>query len=140
MNLAQNEERQAWEVVNRLRTEISELQMRERDIIITEHAYVRFFERILGYNLDKVKDEILPPEHRQRLLGKFYAADHWVGDSHKVTVRDGKVITVNLPDKKPPKIAPIKDGDFDDDLVGGGDAPQVAVTDEHGEGGGGASL
>lgn len=31
----------------------------ERDLVISEHALLRYFERVLGYNLDSVKEQIL---------------------------------------------------------------------------------
>lgn len=137
LRLAQNEERFAADRVSRLQAEIRELE-RGDDILFTEHSFIRFFERILGYDLEKVKEEMLPTEFRDRLKSKPYA-EFRVGDSHVLTIKRGKVLTVVRPDANPPKIKRVKDDDplepmtlDDDESIGNGDASEISVTDEDG--------
>lgn len=124
---AVREEREASDKVARIRAEMDALS--KEDIVVTEHAYVRYFERVLGYDLEKVKDEILPKQDRDRLLNSFGTREWRVGESHKVTIRDGRVITVTPPDPKPVRIRPI----IDDDESDGGDFGEVGVVDEDSE-------
>lgn len=132
LRLAQQEEKESTMAVSSIRAAIYDLQNKERDLIVTEHAYLRFFERVLHYDLEAVKDEIIPKEIRARLMGRQYA-EFTVGDSHQVVVRDGKVLTVNYPyaePPKPPRFRELRDGD----------EGEVSVTDEHDEGQRGADL
>ena len=42
--------------------QIKQLSAAEADIIISEHAYLRYFTRVLGFDLEKIKEEILSPK------------------------------------------------------------------------------
>jgi len=59
---------------------------------VTEHALVRYFERILGYNLEEVKDKILTEEIKERIEtigdGDYFHLDHCL------IVRNGAVVTI----------------------------------------------
>lgn len=145
LRLAQREERFAADQVTKLQNEIRYLE-NNSEILFTEHAMLRFFERVLGYDLEKVKEEMLPAEFRERLRGKPYH-EFRVGDSHMLVLKHGKVITVLPLDAPAPKVRIIKETDgedmpsaLDDFLVSDGDAVKVEITDEHSEGGGGTAL
>lgn len=133
LRLAAREENAALTEVQRLKREIADLKKREGEIIITEHALVRFFERVLGYDLKKVQEDLIPDIYRERAKGKFYT-EMVVENSHRVVVRDGRVITVNPIQVDPPKIRQIKDSDTD------GDFTEIDVADEDAESGGRAAL
>jgi hypothetical protein len=108
LRVAQHEEAQASARVQRLKDEINALTIAGRDLVVTEHAFLRFFERVLGYDLEKVKEEIMPKNIRERMLGKPYM-DYRVGDSHTVTIKDGKILTVMPQFAKPARIQEIVD-------------------------------
>lgn len=131
---AQYEEIYAYDKLKKLQTEIATLHDVERDLIITEHAYVRFFERVLGYDLEKVKEQIMPKMYRDRYL-KARNAHCRIDDSHIATIKDGKVLTVTLPPHEPPKIYETKEDELTE-----GDLSEIEVTDENDEGQDGTSL
>jgi hypothetical protein len=64
---------------------------------VTDHAVIRYMERVMGLDMNTIKNEILKPEVRQKLdildgnanipIGKYYA----IFRKYKcVTVHDGK--------------------------------------------------
>lgn len=50
--------------IARIDAEIAKLS--KRQIVISEHCIIRYFERVLGYDLDEIKSKILA-EHQQHL-------------------------------------------------------------------------
>lgn len=68
---------------------ISKLQ---NDIVISEHAYLRYFERVLGYDLEDVKNQIITAEVDQ--LIRQMGSGTYPTDTHKVRVKDNTVVTV----------------------------------------------
>lgn len=58
--------------------------------VISDHAIVRYMQRVHGIDLDAIRDEIVGCDHKALKLpdGQF-----GVG-SHKIRVRDGVVVTV----------------------------------------------
>lgn len=139
LRLAQNDERHAADRVARLQSEIRDLE-RNDDILFTEHSFIRFFERILGYDLEKVKEEMLPTEYRDRLKSKPYA-EFRVGDSHVLIMKYGKVLTVVPPNANPPKIKRINDDPLEpilidestDSSISDGNTGEISIADENGE-------
>lgn len=52
-----------------LKNKIKEIGM-DKDLIISEHAIVRYFERVMGINIEQIKKEILTDSVLD-LIGKF---------------------------------------------------------------------
>lgn len=60
---------------------------------VSDHAIVRYLERVKGVDIDALRKEILPPtlnKISQRLGNGFYP----VGGTHKICVRGGTVVSV----------------------------------------------
>jgi hypothetical protein len=71
--------------LKRIDAEIGKLQ---RKVIVSEHAIVRYFERVLGYDIEDIKTQILPPDVKQLVNGTFQVG------IHKVKVKDNTIVTV----------------------------------------------
>lgn len=83
-------EKAALAGVNR---EIQDLSKRNQKIVISEHSILRFLERVHRLDIEKLKQEILPPniEAQARALGN---GTYPVSSSHKLKVKDGTVVTI----------------------------------------------
>jgi len=66
---------------------------------VSEHAIVRYFERVLGYDLDEIRAAIMPEiiERSAAVLGNGIFP---VGQTHRLRVHRGVVVTV-LPGAAP---------------------------------------
>ena len=66
---------------------------------ISDHAIVRYLERVKGMDIEAIKKEILPPHvHADtKVMGNGY---YPVNGKHKVRVKNGVVITVFTPKMK----------------------------------------
>jgi len=68
-----------------------------KEVVITEHAIVRYFERVLGYNLEEIKDRILPPEEKQVI--KQLNNCTYPRDGFSLIIKNNKVITIEIKKK-----------------------------------------
>lgn len=79
-----------------------------RPVIVSEHAILRYLERVRGLDLEQVKKEIAP-EHilgRVRALGN---GEYPVGSSHTLKIQDSTVVTILTKEEKPlPKPAALE--------------------------------
>ena len=77
-------------ILYRVKEKINKLTLRE--VIVTEHALLRYFERVVGYDLEAVKEDILDPNIRTKIdmlgSGKFPKTNY------TVVVRDNTVISI----------------------------------------------
>ena len=69
-------------------------------IVVSEHALLRYFERILGYDLDILSAALLPPETVARIqqLGSGTYPVTVAGQTVRIRVQD-RVVTTVLPRK-----------------------------------------
>lgn len=74
-----------------------------RALMVTDHALMRYFERILGYDLEQVRNWILPPDLKKAII-KMKDGNYPViiNDkfSHRVIIQGGAVVTVTSPEMK----------------------------------------
>lgn len=72
--------------------EIQKLKAKQRDLVISEHAILRYLERVWGMDIEAIKQEMVPPTAREaiRALGNGL----FPAGKHKIRVRDGVVVTV----------------------------------------------
>lgn len=84
---------EACSVVEDLQRKIAVVQ--DAGIVITEHAMLRFLQRVRGVDLEQVQREMLPAnvEERIRTLGSGL----FPVDGFSLRVRDGQVVTVVAP-------------------------------------------
>lgn len=65
---------------------------------VSDHAVVRYLERVKGMDIASIRKEILPDNVKQAtIMGNGY---YPVNGTHKVRVKDGVVITVLTPRMK----------------------------------------
>lgn len=83
--------------------EINKLKV--KDLIVTEHALLRFLERTYGVDLEQIKRQILTEEMRGRIdsfgNGKFPHPD-----GYKLVVKDRAIVTIETNDKLPKEKRP----------------------------------
>lgn len=92
--------------LSELRRELERAERRLAEPRVTDHALLRYLERVRGIDMEEVKQAILTPQVREWLHlfpeGNFPLDD----GQHKVVIRDGAVLTVkpNKPVKPPRKV------------------------------------
>lgn len=72
--------------------QIASLKALEKGIVVSEHAILRYLERVCGIDMEKIKQEILP-ESTQRMVMTL-GNGTYPASSHKVKIKDGVAITV----------------------------------------------
>lgn len=89
--------------LSELRRELERAERRLAEPRVTEHALVRYLERVRGIDMEEVKQAILTPQVRE-WLHLFPEGNFPLDGRHKVVIRDGAVLTVK-PHKplKPPR-------------------------------------
>lgn len=88
----QNKKRENNKLKSSLETQIKELQ--EKELQVTEHALLRYCERILGIDIEAIKELIKSQEIKQQvevlgINGKFVHPDGF-----RVVIKDNKIITI----------------------------------------------
>jgi hypothetical protein len=69
-------------------------------MVVTDHAVLRFMERVLGVDVDGIRRAIASPQ----LVAAFKAgASKYVDDSVEYILRDNGVVTVQLKAREPAK-------------------------------------
>ena len=53
------------QVLNQIKQKINNLSINNGDITVSEHAIIRYFERVLGIDVDKIAETILPEEEAE---------------------------------------------------------------------------
>jgi hypothetical protein len=62
-------------------------------LTVTDHAIVRYFERVLGVDLDEVREQILPRPMRVALQ-KLKANGEFACGTHLIRVQNNRVVTI----------------------------------------------
>lgn len=82
--------------LNDLRIKIEEIQSNSKDIIVTEHAQLRYIERVIGIDLVELKEKILPKETRELIDKALRANGKYPAGEHRVVISDKTVVTVEV--------------------------------------------
>jgi len=79
--------------INGFQKKIEQLKSQKNDdLIISEHAMLRYIERVMGIDLQDLQDKILPKDKIQAVEAMGNCT-YSLGE-HKITVKDGVVVTV----------------------------------------------
>jgi hypothetical protein len=70
-----------------------ELARLSQRIVVSEHAILRYLERVRGIDLDDIKKEILP-EHVEAQVRTLGNGTYPVGQTHKARVQNNVITTV----------------------------------------------
>lgn len=67
---------------------------------VSEHALLRYVERVLGYNLDILRATILPPSIQAQIetLGAGTYPVHHPGGGFRIVVKNNVVVTLKTPE------------------------------------------
>lgn len=85
-----------------VRTEL-EKRMRPSPVPrVSDHALLRFIERVLGFDVEAVRDRILTDTVKSAILAVASAVNV---DGARLTVKDNTIVTVTVGEKKPKKVA-----------------------------------
>ena len=63
------------------------------EIVVSEHAILRYFERVLNFNIEEIKSKILTPEV-QSLYDSLGGGEFPVENKFTVVLKDNTVITI----------------------------------------------
>ena len=77
-------------LIDRLNREIAALT--SADIIVSEHAVLRYIERVLGINTEELKTNILPEKTKEQI--KVLGSGKYPVEGHRLVVKDNVVVTV----------------------------------------------
>lgn len=85
--------------IEKAESDILKLKKKSEGVIVSEHAIVRYFERVLGYDLDKIKSEILGGADPKSLIkylekGVYPVNNTCTNASHRCIIHQGVVTTV----------------------------------------------
>ena len=87
----QKESKQKQKLINSLQTELNDIA-NPRDIIISEHAVLRYLERVEGMNMEELYEKILPASKKETLIAlgncKFKQP------THNLIIKNGTVVTI----------------------------------------------
>lgn len=64
-----------------------------KELVVSEHAYLRYFERVKGFDLEAIKKEILS-EKVLSLMEKLGPSGHFPNDGYRVVLKDNTVTTI----------------------------------------------
>lgn len=95
-----NKIRKEQETVTRLDKEIGRLKSSNtgKAAIVSEHALLRYFERVLNFDLDKIKRDLMPEGVEKAI--KTMGSGTFPTTTHRLKVKNGIVVTVLTDDDK----------------------------------------
>lgn len=87
-----NEIKQKKKYLAEINKQIKEINSKS-DLIISEHAIIRYLERALNIDINKLESELIPDKVKKQItiLGN---GTYPIGDSRKIVVKDNTIITV----------------------------------------------
>lgn len=88
----QSESKRKLGEINKLKAQVENLS-KDKTLKVSEHAIVRYFERVKGFNLDEVQSEIL----HQNVKGLFDTLGDGSfphPDEYNVVIKDSTVVTI----------------------------------------------
>ena len=89
---AQKREAEAAKLVASLRQQVEEYQAKGGEPMVTEHALLRYFERVLGYDLEEIRGMILNDTTRAYI--EQFGSGKIPGKGFRIVVKDRAVVTV----------------------------------------------
>jgi hypothetical protein len=78
--------------IKEVEKKIQNLQGCDENIIVSEHAIVRYLERVYGLDLEKIKHEIIP--EKTITQAKMVGNGRYKVDDYTLLIKDNVVITV----------------------------------------------
>lgn len=107
LNQAIEDEKEAGRIVRDIRGRLASVEEQIRrlseesaGVVVTEHALLRYVERVLGVDLEEIKKKILPPATEaavKRFKGGTFPVE---GTDFKVRAKNGAIVTILTDDEK----------------------------------------
>lgn len=89
----QNRLNQARQRSKVIADQIGKLKAQSAGIIVTEHAMLRYIERVIGINMDELRGKVLP-ESAETVAKAMGGNVRLPVDGHTVVIKNGTVVTV----------------------------------------------
>jgi hypothetical protein len=71
---------------------------RESDkLVVSEHAILRYFEKVLKFDIEEIKKKILPAKQGEQV--KVLGSGTFTADTHRLRVKNGVVVTILTDDE-----------------------------------------
>ena len=61
-------------------------------LVVSEHAILRYFERVMKFDIEEIKKKVLPEEQENQI--KVLGSGTFSTETHRLKVRNGVVITI----------------------------------------------
>jgi chromosome segregation ATPase len=81
-----------------VRQQVEALESKRRDPIVTEHALLRYLERVCGVDVEAARQAILTPKLREQIAA--LQSGVFPADGFRVRARNGAVVTVIVRDEE----------------------------------------
>lgn len=78
--------------IKTLKTKLETIQLASAEPIVSEHAILRYLERVKGIDLEEIKKEILDDKAKEHI--KFAKSCKIKRSDHTLIVRDNTIVTV----------------------------------------------
>lgn len=88
----QREYHQKLQAIEKLKNEMAKLNHNEK-LKVSEHAIVRYFERVLAFDIEKIEREILS-EQVLKLVDKLGGTGSYPNENHSVVMKNYTVTTI----------------------------------------------
>lgn len=79
---------------NALAQVVSEIEsLKERELVVTDHAVLRYMERVMGFDIERIKADMLN-EQTASLIKRLGNGKYPIGSGAKIVVKDSAVVSV----------------------------------------------
>lgn len=79
--------------IKSLQNKIDQIRSSSNEIIFSEHAILRYIERVMHIDIEELKEKILPKSEREAILKTSKTLNYKKGD-FTLKIQDGVVVTV----------------------------------------------
>jgi predicted nucleic acid-binding Zn-ribbon protein len=81
--------------LNGVKEKIKKMKLANKETVITEHAMLRYLERVKGLDLEVLKKDVLPDITRDLMAKMLNANGSYPAGTHQVVVKDNTVVTIH---------------------------------------------
>lgn len=79
--------------IKSLQEAIDKMTAGNDDLIFSEHSILRYIERVMGIDIEELKEKILPKKERQSIL-KTSSTLNFKKDGVSFRIKDGVIVTI----------------------------------------------
>ena len=89
LNITKQQRTEKQDKLNEINRTIEALNS---DVTVTDHAVVRYFERVKGFDIEEIRNKILPSEVKPKI--QILANCKYPLENFEIVVKNNKVVTV----------------------------------------------